>query len=1330
MVKLIKLLLGLTLLLVLAVAVTAIAALLYFDPNEHKDFIVGHVEKATGRSFAISGKITLSYYPWLGVEAAGITLGNAKGFGDTPFLHAERVALRIKTMPLLRKHYELDTFRLHGLQLHLARNKEGVTNWSDLGGAGAAEKQKPEGALPFAAVVLGGVDVKDGQISWQDEMTGQTINVSDLNMSTGELTYGAPINLAATMKAGANRPALNGDLKLNGTLNYNLDTGIYALKPIDLVAKLSGKSVPGGATDLIFKSAIESNLKEDTARIEDLGLEVLGTTVKGGLVATHVKSGKPQVTGELAIKGKDLVPLLKLIESPAAKDFERLDDRSFDVRFNLDTDLQSGRVQLPKFEASLLGASIHGNVEANNIQSGTPSAKGMLKATGPDLPALLQLAGQFETGKKPKLGEYGRRLARSPDRAFDIAVEFDADLKSGNIQVPTLAAKTLGFSVNGQLVAKNMNSDKGKVDGKFSLQGDKPADVLAALDQNALADVLQIVSVDAGVSGTGGEITLQPLRVKATFAGKQIPNSPADVTLNADTQFNLKKQTLVMKNMSLQGLGVNVSGDVSASKVQTDTPAITGRIDAQGSDLALLFKLAGIEPLATQLAALDNRSFDIKTGLDADLGQGTVKVSNLDARLLGATIQGQVDASNIRSKSPSARGKLKATGPDLPALMQVIGQFQGMDSPLKNYGERLSQLADKSFDVTAEFDADPDKGNYHVPTLAAKTLGINLNGQLDAGAINSNNGKVDGKVSLQGEKLSGVLAAMGQGALGEVLQSVKMDAGVKGQGGDIALSPLQIKATFAGKQIPNSPVDLTLSADTSANLDKQTLSINKLALQGLGLNVTGNLSANRIKDNPDFSGDLTVAEFNLRQLAQQMNQKLPETADKNVLSKVALKTTFAGTKDSLTVKEFTAQVDESKLNGNFSINHFTRPDIKFGLGIDNINADRYLPPSAKDKPVTPEAAAAGAASELPLDTLRSLQISGDMQASQFIISNAKLNNIKLSLRAKDGDIRIDPASAELYQGKYQGSVALDVRGKMPIIMVNSKLATVHLEPLLKDYLQQPQSSLVGTADLSFEQLTGSGMNAAQIKSTLTGKGELKVTDGVLRGVDIRKALEQVEIMLESKTPGKVQAEGNTPFKELTATLDIKSGIVTNNDLLMLAEGFKVKQHDENMLANLNDDTIKYDMKVEVEESRTTRGEKTYNIGGYKLPVRCRGQLRAPDCKPDVADIATLLYQKVGKDILKEALGIKPKKSSATGTGTGQQPAPAEQQVAPKQQTTTRPAGSTPQSAPAPQPATTSQPAPESQTAPAETQPPATPKKKTPEEQMQEDLKKAIKDLIN
>ncbi|MBI4005880.1 MAG: AsmA family protein [Gammaproteobacteria bacterium] len=1367
--KLIKLLLGLTLLLVLAVVVSVVGAILIIDPNDYKDFIITKVEEETGRKLALTGDLSLTYYPWLGLEAEGITLGNARGFGDTPFLHTDLIAVRIKTMPLLKKLYELDTLRLHGLQVNLAKNKEGVGNWEDLTGKQTPEEaEKTSEPLQLAAVILGGVDIKDGLITWHDQNADQKIKISGLNMTTGELSYGEPINLAMGFKAEANKPALQSDLNLKGTLNYDLNAGQYSFKPIDLTAKLTGKNVPGGSADLVFKAAVESNLKEDAAYISDLSLDVLDTSITGALTAGRISSGTPQVKAQLAIKGDDLAKLLQLIDPKTAGELTRLDDRSVDMKLNLEADLEQESVKVTNLDAKLMGAVIQGQVEADNIQSKTPSAKGMLKATGPDLPALLQVIGQFETGTEPKLQEYGKRLAKVADKSFDIGAEFDTDLGSGNIQVPTLTAKTLGITLQGQLAAKDMNSKQGKVDGKFVLQGEKLAEVLAAFDQKALGEVLQKVNIDAGVSGAGGDIVLHPLAVKAIFAGKQIPNSPAEIALNADTQVNLEKQTLAMNNMTLQGLGMNVSGNINGSKILTKTPVVNGKIDAKGNDLALLFKVAGIEPLAGQLAGLQDRSFDIKTSLDADLEKSNIKVSNLNAQLLGATINGQIDASNIQSKTPSAKGKLKASGPDLPALLQVAGQFEGGEEPkFKGLGKQLSKVSDKTFDVSADFDADLEKGNIKVSdldaqllgasikgqmdasqiqsktpafkgklnasgtdlpallqiagqfqggekpklkefadqlakvsdktfnvsadfdadlksgnitvsTLAAKALGFSANGHLTAIDINSNKGSIDGKLSIGGEQLSGVLTAFGQGSLGEVLQKISVDAGINGSRSDITLSPLEVKATLAGKQIPNSPVDATLRANTRANLEQQTLTVSNLAVTGLGLNVLSNINATQILEKPGFTGDLTVAEFNLRKLAQQLNQTLPETADKNVLSKVALKTGFSGNTDNLSLKNLALQLDDTKLNGNLAVAHFTQPDIQFGIGIDSINADRYLPPPAKDKPakpVTPETAV-GAATELPLETLRTLKINGDLQIGQLVLSNARLNNVKVSILARDGDIRLNPVTADLYEGKYQGVIALDAKGKLPQLQLSSQLHGVQLEPLIKDYTQQPESQLAGIADLSATQLSTTGGNVIELKQALTGQGQFSVKQGVLRGIDVRKTLEQAEILLEGKQFGQVKQGGETLFDQLTGTLDINSGIVKNKDLLMTSPGFKVTGN--GVLANLHNDTIKYDMEVAVIETTETRGVERYNVGGYKIPIRCQGKLNAiaSACQPDYGELAKAAIKKtIEKDVKKkigESLGIEIPGVTTTEESVPQQPAtpqePQQQEVTPTQET--------------------------------------------------------------
>ena len=131
-----------------------------------------------------------------------------------------------------------------------------------------------------------------------------------------------------------------------------------------------------------------------------------------------------------------------------------------------------------------------------------------------------------------------------------------------------------------------------------------------------------------------------------------------------------------------------------------------------------------------------------------------------------------------------------------------------------------------------------------------------------------------------------------------------------------------------------------------------------------------------------------------------------------------------------------------------------------------------------------------------------------------------------------------------------------------------------------------------------------------------------------------------------------------------------------------------------MLANLNDETIKYDMKVNVDETSATRGEQRYNIGGYEIPVKCRGQLSKPDCKPDLGDIAKVLLQKGGEEklrgLLEKSLGIETAKPPVTAPAetTVKQPVTQEQPVT-QQQTAT-------QQQPAaqePPPATTEQPAP-------------------------------------
>jgi len=965
-----------------------------------------------------------------------------------------------------------------------------------------------------------------------------------------------------------------------------------------------------------------------------------------------------------------------LVDPQAAKELTRLDDRSVDMKIDLEIDIQQDMVKLSNMDVKVLGATIQGRVEANNISSKKPSAKGMLKAEGPDLPALMQVIGQFETGEDAKLKSLGQRLSKVKDKSFDVGAEFDINLEQGNILIPKFSVKTLGINAHGQLDGKQMNSSNPKVDGKFSLTGEKLGGLLTALGNKELGDVLKNITVEAGVSSVGGGIAFSPLQVKATFAGKQIPKSPADVTLNVDSRIDLEKQTLAMKNMTLKGLGLDIAGNINASKIMTGKPIVNGNLDARGSDMALLFKLAGTETLARQLASLGDRSFSIKAKLDADIEKGKVKISDLSAQLVGASIKGHIETSNIQTNTPAVKGSLQASGPDLPTLIQIAGKLSGPDSGLKGIGQKLGKVPNKSFDIATEFDVDFKKGDIDLPILDIKTLGLTAKGQMKAKGMNTENGNIDGKLSVKGEKLSTLLTAFGQADLGEVMQSFSVDAGLKGNQKDIALNPFDVKATFAGKQIPNPPVTIKLNAKTArASLEKQSFSVSQLALTGLGMAMNANVRASNIFDKPKFNGDLNIAEFNLREFAKQLNQELPKTADKKVFQKVGIKTAFSGSHDSISFNDLTMRLDNTQLNGNLAVNHFTQPDIQFNIGIDSINADRYLPPASKtkkkDKKRAKKPGAAGkdgsSSSDLPVEMLRTLKIKGDLFIGQLVLSNITMKKIKIGLRAKDGNIHLDPSTADLYQGKYQGVIGLDVRGKKPKLDINTSLQGVQIEPLLKDYEQKPESQLAGVANIS-AHLSASGKDPDKLKRALNGKVELRVNDGILRGIDVRKTLEAAEVLLESKRPGQVKQGGETRFQNLTATMDIKNGVVTNKDLLILAPGFRV--NGEGMLANFHDNTIKYNLAIAVDESSATRGEERFNIGGYKVPIKCRGSLDAIStaCQPDYAELAKIALQKSVMDKIGDSIGIKLPGSGSTSKETSQ-PAPTQDQQTTQSQET-------------------------------------------------------------
>ena len=127
--KLLGFLIGAVIVLVIA-AIVAVS--LFFDPNDYKEELTNLVQKETGRILQVEGDLSLSFFPWIGVEIGRTQLANAAGFGEQPFAKIEHVGVKVELLPLFGKQLVADTIVLNGVHLNLAVKKDGSNNWDDL----------------------------------------------------------------------------------------------------------------------------------------------------------------------------------------------------------------------------------------------------------------------------------------------------------------------------------------------------------------------------------------------------------------------------------------------------------------------------------------------------------------------------------------------------------------------------------------------------------------------------------------------------------------------------------------------------------------------------------------------------------------------------------------------------------------------------------------------------------------------------------------------------------------------------------------------------------------------------------------------------------------------------------------------------------------------------------------------------------------------------------------------------------------------------------------------------------------------------------------------
>lgn len=237
--------------IILVALIAAFAFVATFNPNDYKDQIAHLVQDKTGRSIEFAGPISVTLFPWLGATLKDVSVGNAPGFDEKTMLQAKTVEVKAALLPLLRGKFEIGTLVLDDATIHLARDRNGVTNWADLiahqpskSPAAAKPADGQASAPPLRSLVIGGIDINNATLDWRDALTGQTLALQQLNVQSGAVNFGQAINLSLNFSYALqdkDMGALSGAVRLDGTVTMDAALQHLAAKSLKFEASL----VPG-----------------------------------------------------------------------------------------------------------------------------------------------------------------------------------------------------------------------------------------------------------------------------------------------------------------------------------------------------------------------------------------------------------------------------------------------------------------------------------------------------------------------------------------------------------------------------------------------------------------------------------------------------------------------------------------------------------------------------------------------------------------------------------------------------------------------------------------------------------------------------------------------------------------------------------------------------------------------------------------------------------------------------------------------------------------------------------------------------------------------------
>ena len=184
------------------VVVAAIAAVLLIPRERIVALAADQVRAATGRELVLSGDLSPSFWPVLGVRTGPVTLSNAAWGEAENMISASAAEIGVERVALFSGEIKVTTLRLVDPVVALEINRDGLANWvfgdgaAALGGGSGGAGPGTAGGLP--KISLPEAVITNGRISYYDARSGRRIELTALDLTAGLEGLDKPLKLVGS----------------------------------------------------------------------------------------------------------------------------------------------------------------------------------------------------------------------------------------------------------------------------------------------------------------------------------------------------------------------------------------------------------------------------------------------------------------------------------------------------------------------------------------------------------------------------------------------------------------------------------------------------------------------------------------------------------------------------------------------------------------------------------------------------------------------------------------------------------------------------------------------------------------------------------------------------------------------------------------------------------------------------------------------------------------------------------------------------------------------------------------------------------------------------